>query len=76
MNDAVAAVEWALRHASTLGADPRAVFVSGHSAGGNIAANLACGTWLDAVLRRYNAQIAGVVCISGVYSLLNPCGNI
>jgi carboxylesterase type B len=37
MEDAVAAVSWVIKHASRLGGDPRGIFVSGHSAGGNIA---------------------------------------
>jgi acetyl esterase/lipase len=75
MEDAVAAVKWTLKHLSELGAAPRGIFLSGHSAGGNIVANLACGTWLDHVLDKYNVKLLGVFCISGVYSLLNPLGG-
>jgi len=71
----VAAVEWTIRHLTVLGANPHAIFVSGHSAGGNIAANLVCGTWLDGILEKYNVKVLGAVCISGVYSLLNPLGG-
>ena len=75
MTDAVAAVKWTVKHLSKLGANPDAIFVSGHSAGGNIAANLVCGTWVDSILEKYNVSIIGAVCISGVYSLLNPLGG-
>ena len=76
MEDAVAAVEWSLKHAELLGADPRTVFLSGHSAGGNICANLCVGPWLDSLLVKYHATVVGAVCISGVYSLLNPLGGV
>ena len=76
MEDAVAAVEWVLKHASLFGANSKALFISGHSAGGNIVGNLAVGTWLDSVLLKYNASVIGAICISGVYSLLNPLGGI
>ncbi|WP_138005780.1 alpha/beta hydrolase [Halalkalirubrum salinum] len=38
LNDAVAAIEWADRHASTVGGDPDRLAVAGTSAGGNLAA--------------------------------------
>jgi len=75
MTDAVAAVKWTVKHLVTLGAHPNQIFVSGHSAGGNIAANLVCGTWADHVLSKYQVAIRGAVCMSGVYSLLNPLGG-
>jgi len=75
MEDAVAAVTWTIKHLVTLGANPSTIFLSGHSAGGNIAANLVCGPWLDDILQKYQVTILGAVCISGVYSLLNPLGG-
>jgi acetyl esterase/lipase len=75
MEDAVAAVHWTCKHLINLGANPNKIFLSGHSAGGNIAANLACSTWLKEVLDKYQVRILGAVCISGVYSLLNPLGG-
>ena len=40
-DDAVAAFEWALDHASEIGADPARIGVGGDSAGGNLAAGVA-----------------------------------
>lgn len=37
LDDALAAVRWAMEHAASLGADPSAVCVGGDSAGGNLA---------------------------------------
>ena len=37
LDDAIAALRWAMEHAATLGADPAAVCVGGDSAGGNLA---------------------------------------
>ena len=37
MNDASMAVRWACENAEALGADPERLYLSGHSAGGNIA---------------------------------------
>ena len=42
IDDAVAAFQFALDHASELGADPARVAVGGDSAGGNLAAGVAC----------------------------------
>jgi hypothetical protein len=75
MHDAVSAVLWVIKHAISLGGDPRVIFLSGHSAGANIAANLVCGVWLQSILEEYNVRILGTVCISGVYSLLKPLGG-
>eukprot|EP00966_Prymnesium_polylepis_P166133 3840301-Prymnesium_polylepis.2 len=74
MVDAQRAVLWALANATALGADPNRLYLSGHSAGGNIAALLALGPWLvPPVLPA--GQVKGVIDISGVYSLVRPLGG-
>ena len=68
--DAVAAVEWAVANVGKYGGDPDRIFVSGHSAGGTISASLATNpAWLPEATR---ARVAGFVCISGVYNLMQP----
>jgi len=67
LQDAAAAVAWARRHASTLGADPDAVFVAGHSAGGYMALMLALdGRWL-APHGLSSRDLAGAIGIAGPY---------
>lgn len=67
------AVLWALKHAKRYGADPAQVFLSGHSAGGNIATLLAVsGEWLPPAAHNV---LKGVIGLSGVYSVLNPLGG-
>ena len=73
IEDARDAVNWALAHAAEYGADPTRVFLSGHSAGGNIATLLAVsGEWLPPAV---HDVIQGVVAMAGVYSVLNPLGG-
>ncbi|AOJ72954.1 carboxylesterase [Burkholderia sp. MSMB2042] len=70
VEDAAAAVRWARDHAAELGADPRRVYVAGHSAGAQIAALLATdGRFLDAhgLGKR---DLAGVVGLAGPYDFL------
>ena len=74
MVDAQCAVLWAVNHAATLGADPNRLYLSGHSAGGNIAALLAVGPWLASPILP-SGTIKGVIGLSGVYSLVKPLGG-
>ncbi len=64
LHDSAAATAWAFAHATDLGADPRAVFLLGHSAGAYNAAMLALDPeWLSAagVDRR---RLAGVIAMA------------
>jgi len=70
MHDAARAVAWARVHAAEFGGDPQRLFVMGHSAGGQIAALLACD-------KRYLAQVglrprdlAGMIGVAGAYAFL------
>jgi len=74
MEDARMAVLWAVANATSLGADPDRLYLSGHSAGGNIAALLAVGPWLAPPILPAGA-VKGVMGISGVYTLLRPLGG-
>jgi len=51
-------VAWVIDHAQELGADPRRVFVAGHSAGGHLTA-----------VAMNDARVAGGLAISGLYDL-------
>ncbi len=53
-----ACVAWVIDHAKEHGADPRRVFVSGHSAGGHLTA-----------MAMTDARVAGGLAISGIYDL-------
>lgn len=70
LQDNAQAVAWAAAHAGALGADPKRVFIVGHSAGAYNAAMLALDPrWLaQAGLDR--AQLAGVVGLAGPYDFL------
>ena len=68
VRQARAAMAWAWRNGDALGVDPTRLSVSGHSAGGHLAAMLLATDWqgeygLPADL------IKGVLCISGLYDL-------
>jgi len=70
MQDAATAVRWARDHAAEFGGDPSRIFVMGHSAGGQIAALLACDRrYLDAVGMQPR-NLAGMIGVAGAYSFL------
>jgi len=75
MVDAQRAVLWAVANAEALGADPRRLYLSGHSAGGNIAALLGIGPWLLPPVLPAEYRVKGVIGISGVYTLRRPLGG-
>lgn len=73
LQDSAAAVQWAFAHAAELGADPRRVYLMGHSAGAYNAAMLALDPrWLAQVGLRPQ-QLAGWIGIAGPYDFL-PIG--
>lgn len=70
IEDIAAATAWIIRHAEEFGYDPSAVFVSGHSAGGHLAALLAADPgWLERE-GLPPGSIAGAIPSSGVFDLV------
>ncbi len=70
LQDNAEAVAWAMRHAAELGADPRSVFLMGHSAGAYNAAMLALNPhWLAAAGVSRDA-LAGMIGLAGPYDFL------
>ncbi|MBA2778477.1 alpha/beta hydrolase fold domain-containing protein [Billgrantia kenyensis] len=68
VRQARAAVAWAHRHGASLGLDAERLSVSGHSAGGHLAAMLLATDW-QAEYGLPNDLIEGALCISGLYDL-------
>jgi acetyl esterase/lipase len=69
MDDAAQTVQWAAAHAGEFGADPRQLFLMGHSAGAHMAALLALDPrYLSAAGSA--PAIAGVIGLSGPYDFL------
>jgi len=74
LNDSAQALAFGLREASRLGADPRRVFVMGHSAGAYNAAMLALDArWLGAT-GHAPAELAGWIGLAGPYNFF-PTDN-
>lgn len=70
LQDNAAAAAWALAHAAELGADPRRVFVLGHSAGAYNALMLATDPALLTAAGTSRDRLAGVVGLAGPYAFL------
>lgn len=70
IEDAAAAVRWARDHAHEYGADPRRLFVMGHSAGAHIALMLATDAHYLAAVGLAQADLAGVIGLAGPYDFL------
>ena len=70
LQDTALGVAWALDHAGTWGADPRRVFVMGHSAGGYNAAMMALDPRWLAATGHQPAQLAGWIGLAGPYDFL------
>jgi acetyl esterase/lipase len=74
LQDSAHAMRWTFDHLGELGADPRQVFVMGHSAGAYNAAMLALDArWLAGAGLK-PAQLAGWIGLAGPYDFL-PIGN-
>ncbi|HEX4480122.1 MAG TPA: alpha/beta hydrolase [Rudaea sp.] len=70
VDDAANAVRWARDHATEFGGDPSRLYVMGHSAGGQIAALLACDPrYLDAAGMR-TSDLSGMIGLAGAYDFL------
>jgi acetyl esterase/lipase len=70
MQDAAIATKWTFAHAAEFGGDAQRVFVMGHSAGGHIAALLACDKrYLNAVGVQPR-DLAGMIGLAGAYAFL------
>jgi len=70
MHDAARAVAWARDHAGEFGGDPRHIFLMGHSAGGQIAALLACDKRYLADVGMKPRDLAGMIGVAGAYAFL------
>jgi acetyl esterase/lipase len=62
IEDAVAAVDWTVKNIAQHGGDVKRVWLSGHSAGGHLAA------WVG-LEKRFWPLVKGVIAMSGVYDL-------
>jgi acetyl esterase/lipase len=70
MDDAARAAQWAGVHGGDFNADPRRLFVMGHSAGAHMAALLALDQRFFAATGRPAPPIAGIIGLSGAYDFL------
>lgn len=65
----VRAVAWTAREIAAYGGDPRRIVVAGHSAGGHLAAMLACCRWPEVGADLPERVVQGALAISGVFDL-------
>jgi arylformamidase len=65
----VRAVAWTVREIAAYGGDPRRIVVAGHSAGGHLAAMLACCRWPQVGADLPRRAVQGALAISGVFDL-------
>jgi arylformamidase len=72
VEDVARAIAWVRKNAHRYGADPKTLYVAGHSAGAHLASLVSLnGRFLKAEGVDANKDIAGVVAISGVYAVDN-----
>jgi len=62
VEDAAAAVDWVIRNIASRGGDPAHIYLSGHSAGGHLAA------WV-ATEPRFAGHLKAAIALSGVYEM-------
>ncbi|MET3493737.1 alpha/beta hydrolase [Variovorax boronicumulans] len=74
VRDSALAVKWALDHAAQFGADPKQVYVMGHSSGGYNAAMVALDERWLAEVGASPRQLAGWIGLAGPYDFL-PIGD-
>ena len=70
MSDAAKAVKWTFDHAAQWGGDTHRIYVMGHSAGGHIAALLACDQRYLAEVDLKPRDLAGMIGLAGAYAFL------
>ena len=70
MDDAANATKWTFDHIGEFGGDAKRVFVMGHSAGGHIAALLACDKRYLAKAGLNPRDLAGMIGLAGAYAFL------
>ncbi|MFT3791509.1 MAG: alpha/beta hydrolase [Rudaea sp.] len=70
MADAANATKWTFAHAAEFGGDAARTFVMGHSAGGHIAALLACDKRYLAAVGLAPRDLAGMIGLAGAYAFL------
>ncbi len=63
------AITWLAQNARRYGADANQIYVSGHSAGGHLAAMMAATHWSSVSTILPMDLIKGAICISGIYDL-------
>ena len=70
MADAAQAAQWAVEHAADYGAEPRRMYLMGHSAGAHIAAMLTLDTRYFTATGKPVPKLAGMIGLSGPYDFL------
>jgi len=70
MQDASLAAAWAADHAKDYGADPKKLYLMGHSAGAHMAALLVLDRRYFAAIGRPGLALAGMIGLSGPYDFL------